>query len=115
MITFPVQEIDVATAAFPANVSHLMPAWKDIPANFRSGNQLTEWNKIVRAWFFFGLAKLEVKPREGVDRHMAMRHLAAIMRSFEPKHEHKEAAVAYLMSLWFEPNPEWKAGTPDSL
>jgi len=29
--------------------------------------------------------------------------------SFEPQHEHKEAAVAYLMSLWFEkfvPTPE---------
>jgi hypothetical protein len=29
-------------------------------------------------------------------------HLKAIMGSFQPKHEHKTAGVAYLMSLWFE-------------
>jgi hypothetical protein len=40
--------------------------------------------------------------KEGVDGNLAFRHLSAIQRSFTPKHEHKEAAVAYLASLWFE-------------
>jgi hypothetical protein len=36
-----------------------------------------------------------------VDGELAIRHLQVIQASFEPKHEHKEAAVAYLASLWF--------------
>ena len=28
--------------------------------------------------------------------------IAAILASFEPKHEHKEAGAAYLLSQWFE-------------
>jgi len=52
---------------------------------------------------FSGLKKSEVPPvKEGIDVNMALRHLHAIQGSFEPKHEYKEAAVAYLASLWFE-------------
>ena len=29
-------------------------------------------------------------------------HLKSILQSFKPKHERKEAGVAYLMSLWFD-------------
>ena len=106
---YPIQEIDDATMAFPANVEHLMPKWQDIPGGFKNGNMRTEWNQLVSAWFFRGLSSLKLVPMDGVDTSKAMRHLSAIMRSYEPKHEHKEAAVAYLMSLWFEPNPEWEA------
>lgn len=33
--------------------------------------------------------------------------IQAIMRSFEPKHEHKIAACAFLFELWFN-KAEWK-------
>lgn len=110
-LLYPVQDVDDVTLAFPADVSHLMPKWQDIPEDFRTPNSRTEWNRLVNAWFFRGLKSITVKPRPAVDVNKAMRHLMAIMHSFEPKHEHKEAAVAYLMSLWFEDGPEW---TPKS-
>jgi len=41
-------------------------------------------------------------PNDGIDQNKALRHIKAILGSFEPKHEHKEAAAAYLLSLWFK-------------
>lgn len=85
--------------AFPAKVSHLMPNMSDIPREFDGGN--TKWNKLFSDWFYCGLSKLELTPKDDISRDVALRHISTIMRSFEPKHEHKEAAVAYLLSLWF--------------
>jgi hypothetical protein len=97
---------DVAcmTAVFGADpeVLGMMPAMADIPAEFRS--ERTPFNAIQSEWFFRGIAgpfPLAAKP--GIDRRAALAHLSAIQRSFAPSHEHKSAAVAYLMSLWFEP------------
>ena len=42
------------------------------------------------------------KAKDGVDNKKAMAAISAILRSFDPKHEHKEAGVAYLFSEWFE-------------
>jgi hypothetical protein len=96
-----IQEIDDVFLAFPANVSHLMPRYEDIPEEFKSSSN--KWCGIASRWFFKGLPKTTVfKPKEGVDTNKALRHLGAIQGSFEPKHEHKEAAVAYLMSQWFD-------------
>ena len=36
------------------------------------------------------------------DTNKAIRHLKAILVSYDPKHEHKEAGVAFLLSEWFE-------------
>ena len=96
-------EIDVLTTVFPAKVSHLMPTYKDIPEEFRNMNNHQGFLKFADKWFFHGLKPEEFPAvKKGIDRHIAIRHLAAIQRSIEPKHEHKRAAVAYLASLWFE-------------
>lgn len=93
----PVTDVDLA---FGGKVSVLMPAYSAIPAEFRSGHGY--WCEFQSKWFFEGLDKNALPtPKEGIDRDAAMRHLAAIQRSYEPKHEHKAAAVAYLASLWF--------------
>ena len=97
---FPIAEIDAVTAAFPASVRDLMPKYEDIPAEFKRG--LTPWNKLVSTWFFCGLKSLDLTPKDGVDKDKAIRHVRAVMGSFEPKHEHKEAAVAYLASRWLD-------------
>lgn len=107
---FPIAELTDADVVFPADVLKIMPKYEDIPKEFRNLNNHTKWNKLVSDWFFLGLKKLEIKPKEGVDQKKAMRHLGAIMRSFQPKHEHKEAAVAFLMSEWFE-DATWKANS----
>lgn len=42
------------------------------------------------------------KCKDGLKRGDVIANLQTAIRSFEPKHEHKQAGVAYLMSLWLE-------------
>lgn len=104
------REVSDLEIAFPAHVMRLMPpydeeleAWGDTPAAAR-------WVQFQRDWFFRGF-----KPgatftcQEGVDRVAALRQLKAIQGSYEPKHEHKELAVAYLASLFFS-DVQYEAG-----
>jgi hypothetical protein len=86
---------------FPASISDLMPPMKSIPEEFlrRSTNK---WSQLFNDWFYRGIRNLKLTPKENIEINVALRHIKAIMGSFEPKHEHKEAAVAFLMSEWFE-------------
>jgi len=93
------QEVSDALLAFPAGILHLMPPREEIPENFLNKQK---WDSLFRDWFYAGVQGLQFIPREGVDPEMAMRHLQTIMGSYEPKHEHKEEAWAYLASRWFE-------------
>lgn len=97
-----VQPIDVADLdlAFPAQVKHLMPPYEEIPEQFRGGQ--SPWTRVVQTWFYKGLSAAKLHTKPGVDGAKALRHLSCIINSFEPKHEHKMAAVAFLMSQWFE-------------
>lgn len=96
-------EVDNVTLAFPAEVvGKLLPAYNLIPEEFRRDR--TKWNKIVNTWFACGLEEESApKVRAEFDKDKVWRHLSACMRSYEPRHEHKTAGVAYLMSLWMEP------------
>lgn len=85
---------------FGGNMKKLLPPIDDIPKEFHEGN--TKWNKVVNDWFFNGLKKCKWTPKEGIDTQEAIKHIAAIMGSFEPKHEHKIAGCAYLLSEFFE-------------
>ena len=96
----PVPVTDVQLA-FPADVSELIPDWEDIPSEHKDPGGL--YSQEFSTWFFHGIAPgTECHPVPGIDAREAFRHVVAIMRSFQPKHEHKEAACRYLMSLWFE-------------
>ena len=92
--------LDNLSVAFGANVERLMPKWEDIPPEFQRF-QGTYWNRWQAEWFYKGLKSIPIA-KPGIDRDTAIHHLRAIQGSWEPKHEHKEAAVAYLASLWFE-------------
>lgn len=96
------QELSAVDAAFPATVEHLMPPMSEIPEEFTEWNRNNKWQKLIGDWFYSGLEIKALMPKEGIDPKKAMRHVGAILGSFEPKHEHKEAAAAYLMSLWFD-------------
>ena len=86
-------------AAFPANVvGTLLPPMAEIPEEFREHR--SEWCAIAMRLFFNGGKLPQVKA--GVDAGKAKRHLVAVLGSFEPKHEHKEAGAGWLMSLWYE-------------
>lgn len=92
-------KLSALEVAFPASVEKLLPKWQDIPEEFQC--ERTPWNRIVGQWFFRGLNKpLPFKFKEGVDERDALNHLQACLGSFEPKHEHKTAGCAYLLSLW---------------
>lgn len=96
----PVAISDVELA-FPAHViGKLLPEWSAIPAEFRE--QQSPWCHIAANAFSGVNSKVEIALRPGIDRNLATRHLRACMGSYEPKHEHKIAGVAYLLSLWFE-------------
>ncbi|MCR4341617.1 MAG: hypothetical protein NUW01_17215 [Gemmatimonadaceae bacterium] len=105
----PVPEISGLDAAFPADALSWMPPWDEIPPEFRDMNRGTEWNRIVRQWFFSGLpATTKFKAKKGIDERAALRAISATMGSWAPKHEHKEAATAYMLSCWFESVKGWE-------
>lgn len=98
------QEVDDITLAFPSDVLCLMPPYDQIPAEFK---RTCRWVMFQQDWFYRGIDPAGLIPRGGIDKRSALRHLAAIQGSFDPKHEHKEAAVAYLASRWFTDNSTW--------
>jgi len=95
----PMEVTDVELAFGGRNMNMLLPAWDDIPEEFQSGN--TKWNALFNKLFYDGEVKGSITGVEGIDPRKAGRHIRAIMISREPKHEHKEAGCAFLMSLWF--------------
>jgi hypothetical protein len=115
MITFnqPCVINDV-TVVFPARVvGQLMPDMKDIPDAFKTDyGPGKKWVKFQMDWFYGGITATGLVAREGIDKKLALRHLGAIQGSFEPKHEHKMAAVAYLASLWFTDDSTWERVKP---
>ena len=106
-------EVDDVTLAFPANALELMPPRDECEAALAdlSAKERKKWIDFQRTWFFNGLPKdVKFTLRDGIDGDKALRHLGMIQGSFAPKHEHKEAAVAYLASLWFKDVKDFKRG-----
>jgi hypothetical protein len=98
------QPVDGLRVVFPTDVSDLMPARADIPDDFRHNRgDARRWIRFQEVWFFHGLQAVKLVAKPGIDRNQAMRHLATIQNSFDPSHGDKEAAVAFLASLWLEP------------
>lgn len=92
------KEVSGLNFAFPSKVIELglLPKWEDIPEEFRREDN--RWNTMANA-LFFGKAKLP-EFKEGIKRAVAGKHIAACLRSYEPKHEHKMAGVGWLLSQW---------------
>lgn len=106
--------VDRLTEIFAVNVKPLMPDFTTDQArryreNWHHGES---WGfKLFNDMFYKGLTKLRMIPRPGIDPQIASTHIRCIMRSFEPKHEDKVSACAYLFELWFEA-AEWEAKPP---
>lgn len=96
-----VQDVTVVDVNFGGDIKKLLPAYNDIPAEFKRYSG-TKWNNVVTDWFFCGLKNCVWTPKPGIDTKKALAHIAAVMASFDLKHEHKEAGCAYLMSEFFE-------------
>ena len=93
--------IDGLNQAFPTSVDKHLPKYNEVPEEFRRGH--TPWNKLFSKLFYSGGSVAHLVPKPGIDKAQAIAHIRYCMGSWEPKHEHKEAGVAYLFSLWFEP------------
>ena len=92
-------DVSPIDAAFPANVvGTLLPLMADIPEEFHSDHN--KWCELVSQLFFLG-GKLP-KVQAGIDPAKAKTHLSAVLGSYQPKHEHKTAGAAWLMSMWYE-------------
>jgi len=93
------KEVSDLDLAFPGDILEqgLLPAWEDVPEEFKENSS---WPNFVSRLFFEGGEWPAVK--DGVDGIKAKRHVKACLGSFQPKHEHKIAGVAWLMSQWFE-------------
>ena len=96
-------DIDDATMVFgaPLEMDLLLPPYEKIPEEFKSKSN--KWVKLFEQWFFNGLPKgTQFIQKPGIDQVKALRHVKTIMASYAPRHEHKTAGVAYLLSRWFE-------------
>ncbi|MGB7588917.1 MAG: hypothetical protein WBM00_09445 [Solirubrobacterales bacterium] len=108
----PVPDLTGADVAFPAHALDWMPAMDDIPDEFKQFKG-TVWNEIAHSWFYNGLPEnVEFHARQGVDPEQAFRAANAALGSFAPKHQHKMAAVAYMLSCWFVRVDNWKQSKP---
>ena len=92
-------DVDSIAAVLPGSiVGTLLPPMSEIPEEFREHRGA--WCVIAMRLFFSGGRFPHVKP--GIDADQAERHLMAVLGSFDPKHEHKEAAAGWLLSMWCE-------------
>ncbi len=94
-----VPDVTMLDVAFGARAMDFMPKMEDIPESFTNQEK---WSKVTGHWFFCGLKNAKWTPKAGVDQGKALAAVKAVLGSFAPKHEHKEAAVAYMLSEWFE-------------
>lgn len=95
------QPIDDVTLAFPATVRELLPPADQIPDDY-PGRDF--WLRFAERWWAGTLPEgIEMRAHDGVDAQTAGRHLTAILRSFEPRHEHKISGAAWLACRWFAP------------
>jgi len=64
-----------------------------------------KWNKLFGDWFY-GVEDnkvLDVDPKENLTEEESQKYYlftSSVISSFSPKHQHKEAFVAYMLSLW---------------
>lgn len=87
--------------AFPADLGDLLPPLDLIPEVFQKG-RAGHVSTYARAMAIGRIDEsLALIKRDDVDSEVAWKHLCTIAGSFEPRHEHKEAALAWLISLWF--------------
>lgn len=96
--------VSKAKQVFPGSViGTLLPAMSDLPKKYQDFNYRDDkWTLLASVWFFRGIEGYTFDMKDGIDGQTAFDHLRACIGSFEPKHEHKIVAVAYLMSLWID-------------
>lgn len=100
----PIPELNNAAVAF-GDISAL-PAWEDIPEEFRKNwhSNSQPWCRIISQLFFKGgtYEEFGLTAKDGVDEQAAKRAIHSCLGSWTPKHEHKIAGCGYMLSQWFD-------------
>lgn len=92
----PEDMVSISDVELAFSTERLLPAWEDIPAEFRKGNLYT---KLAEAIFFgLDLPECKIEMKEGFEAQILNRAVRAHLQSFGPKHEHKIAGVGYMIS-----------------
>lgn len=88
------ESITDVEAAF--STERLLPAWEDVPKEFRDGNIYTKLAEAI----FYGttLPVCEIELNPGFTPEGLNRAVRAHLQSFGPKHEHKIVGVGYLIA-----------------
>lgn len=100
--------VDAPTSVFGAmgeKLKALAPMYLDYHVCEIQEDSVTPalWEAVITQWFFDGLKKADVfDEREGIDGQMALAHIGAVLKSFEPDHLSKERTCRFLFDLWFE-------------
>jgi methenyltetrahydromethanopterin cyclohydrolase len=102
-VALAVPKLSPVDVAFPANPP--LPAWDEIPEQFKRGSN--DYARVARALFSNGatLSDCGLRVKDGLDAGDVMDVLCACLGSFRPKHEHKMAGVAYMLSEWCDGKP----------
>lgn len=96
-------KIDKMDMVLGGKAMEILPKWDDIPEDFRrERGEARKFCEFVSQWFFKGADANQLRVKPGIDMTMALANLKCCLASFAPKHEHKEAGCAYLLSLWFD-------------
>ena len=85
----------------------LLPPYDDIPDDFKISFSSNKWLRFFNDMFFKGIRITKLVVKTGIDKDKAFRHIRIAAQGWDSKHEHKEAGIAYLMSLWFD-DIEWE-------
>lgn len=95
-------DISQVDQAFPTSVRRHLPPFDSLPAEYQNWmrTDLPSF-KLVSDIMFNGIVHGEWTPKPGVNAEKAYRHVMYCLRSWEPKHEHKVAGVAWLIDQWF--------------
>jgi hypothetical protein len=97
---------DVSDAEIAFGTMKGLPEYDKIPKEFRRS---TRFNEFFSHVFYKGSEDIEITFKDGVDPAKFARWFRAHATSWGPKHEHKEAGIAYRISHWIV---DWKY-TPD--
>jgi hypothetical protein len=97
---------DMPSVVFGASAKDY-PAYEQIPEQFHCGRR-TVFNKAFSGLFYSG-GKLEdygIRIKPEMCRGSVISAIRALMSSWSPKHEVKEATVAWALSEWCEAIPQ---------
>lgn len=98
-MTYTLTPTDLASVSDPEaafSTERLLPAWDDIPEDFRRGNL---YSKLAEAIFYgWELPNCQIEMKDGFEPQALNRAVRAHLQSFGPKHDHKIAGVGLMIA-----------------